>query len=127
MNLSARQLSDPELVGDVLHILRGTGIAPGRLSLEVTESMLLHETPTTKRIETLVRQGVLGEELGRELASSLSYFMLLRMRAQLRALKTGREAALTPVTYLVVGWLKRVEGVDVYDRDTNFTPFRARV
>jgi queuosine precursor transporter len=43
------------------------------------------------------------------------------------ALKTGWEAALTPVTYLVVGWLKRVEGVDVYDRETNFTPFRARV
>lgn len=43
------------------------------------------------------------------------------------ALKTGWEAALTPLTYLVVGWLKRVEGVDVYDRDTNFTPFRARV
>ena len=48
VNLSARQLADPELVGDVLQILRGTGIAPGRLSLEVTESMLLHETPLTR-------------------------------------------------------------------------------
>jgi CBS domain-containing protein len=50
----------------------------------------IHETSTARRIEALVRGGVLGDELGRELASSLSYFMLLRMRAQLRALKTGR-------------------------------------
>ena len=43
------------------------------------------------------------------------------------ALKVGWEVVLTPVTYLVVGWLKRAEGVDVFDRDTDFTPFRARV
>lgn len=33
------------------------------------------------------------------------------------------EALMTPVTYLVVGWLKRVENEDYYDRDTNFNPF----
>jgi uncharacterized integral membrane protein (TIGR00697 family) len=43
------------------------------------------------------------------------------------ALKVGWEALLTPVTYAVVGFLKRREGVDVYDRDTDFTPFRAKV
>jgi uncharacterized integral membrane protein (TIGR00697 family) len=43
------------------------------------------------------------------------------------ALKVSWEALLTPVTYAVVGFLKRREGVDVYDRDTDFTPFRARV
>ena len=43
------------------------------------------------------------------------------------ALKVGWEAVLTPLTYLVVGRLKRAEGVDVYDRATDFTPFRARV
>ena len=43
------------------------------------------------------------------------------------ALKVGWEAALTPVTYAVVGFLKRREGVDVYDEGTDFTPFRARV
>ncbi|MEA3035719.1 MAG: queuosine precursor transporter, partial [Sphingomonadales bacterium] len=43
------------------------------------------------------------------------------------ALKVGWEALLTPVTYAVVGFLKAREGVDVYDRDTDFTPFRARV
>jgi len=42
-------------------------------------------------------------------------------------LKVGWEALLTPVTYVVVGWLKRREGVDVYDEGTDFTPFRAKV
>lgn len=42
-------------------------------------------------------------------------------------LKVTWEALLTPVTYAVVGWLKRKEGVDVFDRGTDFTPFRADV
>jgi uncharacterized integral membrane protein (TIGR00697 family) len=43
------------------------------------------------------------------------------------ALKVGWEALLTPLTYAIVGWLKRREGVDVYDEGTDFTPFRAKV
>jgi len=35
------------------------------------------------------------------------------------------EAAMTPITYLVVNFLKRAEGADAYDRHTNFNPFRA--
>jgi uncharacterized integral membrane protein (TIGR00697 family) len=42
-------------------------------------------------------------------------------------LKVAWEAILTPLTYLVVGWLKRREGIDVYDEGTDFTPFRTRV
>ena len=38
-------------------------------------------------------------------------------------IKTGWEAVLTPGTYVVVGWLKRREGVDVFDSDTDFSPF----
>jgi uncharacterized integral membrane protein (TIGR00697 family) len=33
------------------------------------------------------------------------------------------EVVFTPFTYALVGWLKRREGEDWYDRDTNFTPF----
>ena len=43
------------------------------------------------------------------------------------ALKVAWEALLTPVTYAVVGFLKRREGVDVYDRGTDFRPFKAGV
>ncbi len=42
-------------------------------------------------------------------------------------LKVGWEAALTPATYVVVNRLKRAEGLDVFDVDTDFTPFRTRV
>lgn len=42
-------------------------------------------------------------------------------------LKVLWEVVLTPVTYAVVNGLKRREGIDVFDRDTDFTPFRARV
>ncbi|HET7282309.1 MAG TPA: queuosine precursor transporter [Sphingomicrobium sp.] len=42
-------------------------------------------------------------------------------------LKVSWEVLLTPVTYAAVGWLKRREGVDVYDIGTNFTPFTAKV
>ena len=41
--------------------------------------------------------------------------------------KTTWEALMTPVTYKVVGFLKRVENEDHYDRDTDFTPFRLKV
>ena len=43
------------------------------------------------------------------------------------ALKVSWEAVLTPVTYMVVGWLKRHEGVDIFDRHTDFTPFKTAV
>jgi uncharacterized integral membrane protein (TIGR00697 family) len=40
--------------------------------------------------------------------------------------KSAYEALATPLTYVVVNRLKRTEGVDVYDRDTNFNPLPAR-
>lgn len=38
--------------------------------------------------------------------------------------KVAVEGIMTPITYLVVNFLKRVESEDYYDRDTNFNPFR---
>ncbi len=37
--------------------------------------------------------------------------------------KSVYEAAATPLTYLIVGFLKRQENSDVYDRDISFNPF----
>jgi queuosine precursor transporter len=39
------------------------------------------------------------------------------------AIKTAVETVMTPVTYAVVRYLKKEEGVDYYDKDTNFNPF----
>ena len=41
-------------------------------------------------------------------------------------LKVFWEAALTPVTYAVVGWLKKAEGVDLFDTETDFSPFSGK-
>jgi len=38
-------------------------------------------------------------------------------------IKVGVEIVFTPITYKVVGALKRAEHEDYYDRDTDFTPF----
>jgi len=41
-------------------------------------------------------------------------------------LKVLWEVICTPVTYKLVNWLKKAEGVDFYDTNTNFTPFALR-
>jgi uncharacterized integral membrane protein (TIGR00697 family) len=41
-------------------------------------------------------------------------------------LKTGWEVLMTPVTYKVVGFLKRKENEDYFDRGTDFNPFRLK-
>jgi uncharacterized integral membrane protein (TIGR00697 family) len=38
-------------------------------------------------------------------------------------IKVVYETLMTPVTYAVVNWLKRAEGVDYFDYQTNFNPF----
>ncbi|MGL4314429.1 MAG: queuosine precursor transporter [Sphingomonas sp.] len=52
--------------------------------------------------------------------------LLMVMLSQF-VLKVSWEVVLTPVTYAVVGFLKRAEGVDVYDRGTDFSPFHVGV
>ena len=42
-------------------------------------------------------------------------------------LKTTWEIVMTPVTYKAVGFLKRAENEDYYDRQTDFSPFRLKV
>ena len=38
-------------------------------------------------------------------------------------LKVGYEIIATPITYLVINWLKRAEQADAFDRHENFNPF----
>lgn len=57
-------------------------------------------------------------------AEGWTHALVVRVLVTNWALKVAWEALLTPVTYAVVGWLKRAEGVDVFDEGTNFSPFR---
>jgi EAL domain-containing protein (putative c-di-GMP-specific phosphodiesterase class I)/CheY-like chemotaxis protein len=59
VNLSARQLAQPELVGDVAAILGGTGVDPGRVCLEITETAVLADADATReRLHALKALGV---------------------------------------------------------------------
>ena len=53
----------------------------------------------------------------------LSGAELWQLIATVYGIKLFVEIACTPVTYVVVGWLKRTEHSDVYDKTTNFSPF----
>ena len=88
VNLSARQLQQPDFTADVARVLDETGLEPQALVLEITESILMAEAESHQRI--------LGrlEELGVQLAiddfgtgySSLSYLK----RFPLKMLKVDR-------------------------------------
>jgi len=56
---------------------------------------------------------------------SLKYLVALIVTQYL--IKTGWEIVSTPLTYKLVGSLKRAEQEDYYDVDTNFTPFSLEV
>jgi hypothetical protein len=76
----------------------------------------------------------IGSTLVGELVdSSLFYFIafygiwatgdVIKVAMTQYVLKTSWEVVMTPVTYQIVGFLKRKENEDYYDRDTKFNPF----
>jgi uncharacterized integral membrane protein (TIGR00697 family) len=56
-------------------------------------------------------------------AGTWSNELLFSVMAANYALKVGWEVLATPLTYRIVGALKRAENEDYFDRDTRFTPF----
>jgi len=65
---------------------------------------------------TVVMIGVFG--------GSISWGLIANLIGSGYLAKVLYEAAATPATYAVVNFLKRKEGVDVFDHDTRFNPFR---
>ena len=59
VNVSGKQLQQPEWADDVAQVLADTGLGPGQLVLEITESMLMEDTETiSSRLEDVRRLGV---------------------------------------------------------------------
>ncbi len=59
VNLSARQLQQPGLVEEIAAVLRETRLDPGALRLEITETVVMHDAPTTlAKLEALKALGV---------------------------------------------------------------------
>ncbi len=88
VNLSARQFRQKDLIGMVERVLGETGLAPGLLELELTESMLMHHAEETVTI--LQRLNEMGVRLAIDDFgtgySSLSYLK----RFPLHTLKVDR-------------------------------------
>ena len=58
INLSARQLYEPDIVREVADVLATTGFDPTHLTLEITETALMHDTTTVStRLEELRASG----------------------------------------------------------------------
>jgi diguanylate cyclase (GGDEF)-like protein len=58
VNVSHQQLADPRFPAGVLDTLRGAGIAPGDLTLEITESVAMDVGPGLDALRALRRAGV---------------------------------------------------------------------
>jgi len=58
VNLSASQLAQPGIVDDVASVLAETGLPPGKLCIEVTESALVDMVPARAALERLHDLGV---------------------------------------------------------------------
>jgi diguanylate cyclase (GGDEF)-like protein len=58
VNVSARQLYDPKFTQDVAAVLAETQLAPDRLILEITESVLVSNTSAIERLHELKALGV---------------------------------------------------------------------
>lgn len=75
---------------------------------------------------TLVGEGI-DTVLFVGIATMLGVFPAAAMWSLLLAnylFKVGVEVVMTPVTYRLCRFLKRIEGIDVYDYETTFNPFK---
>ena len=59
VNLSARQFQQPNLVQEIAQALRQSGLNPASLKLEITESVVMHDAPSTlAKLHALKELGV---------------------------------------------------------------------
>ena len=77
----------------------------------------------------IIGSTICGEAVDSSLFYSIAFYglwdnhLLLTVMVTQYVLKTAWEVLITPVTYRVVAFLKRVEQEDFYDTHTDFTPF----
>ena len=106
------------LMGEFLH-------AVGRARLKVATRGRYLWTRTIG--STLAGQGVDSAVfITLAFAGTQPWSLLLVIIRDVWFLKVAYEVLATPLTYAIVNTLKRLEGVDVYDRDTRFAPLPLR-
>jgi queuosine precursor transporter len=76
---------------------------------------------------------VLGEAVDSVLFYPLAFYgvfpdgLLVKLMITNYFIKVGWEVAATPLTYRVVAWFKKQEGIDHFDTATQFTPFSLKI
>jgi diguanylate cyclase (GGDEF)-like protein len=89
VNISTRQLQQPDFVEEVIEIVRGSGVDPGAIALEMTETGMLQDIPDTLAKLRRLREVGLGisvDDFGTGY-SSLSYLQ----RFPVTSLKIARD------------------------------------
>lgn len=86
-------------------------------------SRTISSTLVGQAVDTLLFVGIAFGLGGVLLGSPMDTGFLWAIIISNYIFKVGVEVILTPLTYAVVGFLKRAEHEDYYDRDTNFNPF----
>lgn len=105
------------------------GYACGEFANSVTLAKLKVRTQGRFLWMRTIGSTVVGEAADTLVFYPLAFFgvwsteLLLMVMAGNYAIKVAWEVLATPVTYRLVGWLKKKENVDHFDRETNFTPF----
>lgn len=73
---------------------------------------------------------VVGQAVDSLLFIGIAYYgriptsVILQIALTQYILKVAYESLATPITYFIINKLKKSEGIDVYDYNTNFTPFK---
>ncbi|HSD79867.1 MAG TPA: bifunctional diguanylate cyclase/phosphodiesterase, partial [Solirubrobacteraceae bacterium] len=127
VNLSPRQLAEPDVVGTVDRVLRDTGLAPDRLALELTETALLGDIEgALARIHALRDLGVriVLDDFGTGY-SSLSHLKRLpidsvkvdRLFVEAIARDAGSRAIVAAVLSMAEGFGATVVAEGVEDRE----------
>jgi PAS domain S-box-containing protein/diguanylate cyclase (GGDEF)-like protein len=116
VNLSARQFTQPDLVERVARVLRETGVRPGTVELEITESVILqHSAAVTGTLRALKALGVAlhVDDFGTGY-SSLSYLHRLPLDALKidRSFVSGEDAGSLQIVRTIVA-MARALGVVV--------------
>ncbi len=105
------------------------GYACGEFANSVTLAKLKVKTQGKYLWVRTIGSTVVGELADTLVFYPLAFFgtwdtsLLLTVMFGNYCIKVGWEVVATPITYRVVGFLKRKENEDYYDRDTDFTPF----
>ncbi len=121
--------------GNTWRIIAGSMIAFWCGSL--TNSFVLAKMKIMTNGKYLWTRTIGSTAVGELVDSSLFYFLafyaiwptqqIIAVAIAQYFLKTGWEVLATPLTYRIVGFLKRKENEDYFDRRTNFNPFKVKV